>query len=272
MRRLLPPSLRRSSRLAGFTMVECAVAMLLTSVLMVISLGALAASKRREAATVDQLRAEQIACDLMNEILNQAYQEPGGTVLFGPETGETGGTRAAFDDVDDYAGWTSTPPNDRSGTAIPGFTGWTRRVTVEWADPTTLAVSPGKNTGLKRITVTVLRQSKTMATVVAYRSVAWVDTIPTPTDATGNHPPTAIVWGSNLTGWRSTTANFYASFSSDSDGDSLTYVWNYGDGTSGTGASVSHLYNTVGTFTCTLTAYDGRGGVGTATVNVTVTP
>ena len=60
--------------------------------------------------------------------------------------------------------------------------------------------------------------------------------------------------------------------STDRDGDTLSYSWNFGDGTSGTGATVTHTYNAVGTYTATLTTYDGRGGVGSATVVLTVTP
>lgn len=263
-----PPGNRRN----GFTLLESAIAMLMTSVLMVVSLWSVGASRRREARTVDRLRGEQIACDLLNEILIQAYQEPTATVLFGPETGENNGTRILFDDVDDYHGWSSVPPKDRSGTVLSGFTGWTQAVQVTWANPTTLGTTSSTNTGLKRVTVTISKSGQTIASVVGYRSIAWTDTIPTPSDATGNHSPIAVATGSNLTGSKPRNASFNAGLSTDIDGDSLSYVWNFGDGSTGTGTSVSHTYNTVGTYTCTLTAYDGRGGVGTFSLTVIVSP
>jgi hypothetical protein len=239
---------------------------------MVAALNALSASKRREAGTTNQVRGKQLAADLVNEILRQAYEEPAGTATFGPETGESIGNRTLFDDVDDYSNWTSTPPKDRSGTVITGFTGWTQSVTVAWADPATLATTTSTNTGLKKITVSISRSSTTVAQIVCYRSAAWIDTIPTPTDVTGNHPPVAVATGGPLSAVKSVSRSFVGSSSSDQDGDGLTYVWNFGDGSTGSGPGVSHLYSTAGTYSCTLTVYDGHGGAGVATLTVNVLP
>ncbi len=57
---------------------------------------------------------------------------------------------------------------------------------------------------------------------------------------------------------------------SDPDGDSLTYSWNFGDGTMGTGASASKVFNAAGSFSVSVTASDGRGGSGTASQAFTV--
>ena len=50
----------------------------------------------------------------------------------------------------------------------------------------------------------------------------------------------------------------------------LAPAWAFGDGTTGTGASVDHAYAAVGTFTATLTALDKDGGTASDTVQVTV--
>ncbi len=47
--------------------------------------------------------------------------------------------------------------------------------------------------------------------------------------------------------------------SSDADGDALTYAWNFGDGSTGTGVSVSHAYTTAGTYDVQLIVTDVRG-------------
>ncbi len=47
--------------------------------------------------------------------------------------------------------------------------------------------------------------------------------------------------------------------STDPDNDPLTFAWNFGDGSSGTGAQTSHVYATAGTFNIGLGVADGRG-------------
>jgi hypothetical protein len=47
--------------------------------------------------------------------------------------------------------------------------------------------------------------------------------------------------------------------SSDPDGDTLDYSWDFGDGSTATGASAQRTYTTPGVYTATLTVSDGRG-------------
>ncbi len=65
------------------------------------------------------------------------------------------------------------------------------------------------------------------------------------------------------------TVNFTAG-GTDPDNDALTYTWNFGDGTTGTGAAISHIYTVAGIITVTVTIDDGVGGTTTSTVMVTV--
>ncbi len=51
---------------------------------------------------------------------------------------------------------------------------------------------------------------------------------------------------------------FNGSNSSDPDGDSLTYFWYFGDGTTGTGVTTTHSYSVAGLYTITLEVNDGK--------------
>lgn len=251
--------------------MESLIAVLLVGLLMVAALNSVGATKRRELHSLDQIRGQQLAAALLNEILLQAYAEPVTAAVFGPESGEAG-NRSLFDDVDDYHNWSASPPTDRSGQAIAGFTGWTQNVSVQWANPTTLAATTAGNTGLKKIAVTVAKGAKTIATAAGYRSMGWVQTIPTPDQATSNHPPVAVATSPALNRPVGQSVSFSGSSSSDPDGDHLSYVWSFGNGSTATGSSAAMTYNSAGTYACTLTVYDGQGGVGTASLTVVITP
>lgn len=49
---------------------------------------------------------------------------------------------------------------------------------------------------------------------------------------------------------------FDASSSTDSDGEIVSYLWDFGDGTEGNGELVEHVYSTTGTFSAVLTVTD----------------
>lgn len=68
------------------------------------------------------------------------------------------------------------------------------------------------------------------------------------------------------------TAGFDASGSSASDGRTIAgYAWDFGDGSTGSGAAPSHDYTKAGTYDVTLTVTDSGGSTGTQTKQVTVT-
>jgi PKD repeat protein len=59
------------------------------------------------------------------------------------------------------------------------------------------------------------------------------------------------------------TCNFDASGSTDSSGTITSYAWNFGDGGTGAGVTVSHTYAVGNSYNVTLTVTDSTGGAGT---------
>ena len=73
-----------------------------------------------------------------------------------------------------------------------------------------------------------------------------------------NTPPVADA-GPNHVCCLDTVSEFDGSQSYDADGDTLTYTWDFGDGATGDGAKVTHVYKTIGKYLVTLTVNDNSG-------------
>jgi len=86
----------------------------------------------------------------------------------------------------------------------------------------------------------------------------------------GNQAPTAKAAANRTSGLAPLTVNFSSAGSSDPEGGALTYLWNFGDGTTSTAANPTKTYATNGQRTATLTVTDPGGRTGNATVVITV--
>jgi len=87
-----------------------------------------------------------------------------------------------------------------------------------------------------------------------------------------NEAPLALFTASTLSGTAPLSVNFSAILSSDSDGIITDFEWDFGDGSSGSGESVSHTYTTAGTRTVVLRVTDDDGARATASKTITVNP
>ena len=154
----------------GFSIVEAAVSVLLVGGLLVAALTAVGASQAGRAIAAERAQGRLLAQGLMAEILAQPY---GGDTL-GLEGDEgSAGTRAGFDDADDYRGWQASPPQRPDGTPLEMGSDWDRRVEVVWVRPAAPEVIEASPTGAKRVTVTVRHRGRIVATLAAVRTSAW---------------------------------------------------------------------------------------------------
>jgi PKD repeat protein len=87
----------------------------------------------------------------------------------------------------------------------------------------------------------------------------------------GPPPPNVLPTAAFTSGANRLAATFDGTTSSDPDGTIASYAWDFGDGTTGTGATANHNYAAEGTYTVKLKVTDNSGGVSEVSHDITVT-
>ena len=86
----------------------------------------------------------------------------------------------------------------------------------------------------------------------------------------GDRPPIAV-WGGSTTAFEGASVSFNGGGSSDPDVDDvLTYDWDFGDGTRGTGPNPTHAFQDNGVYNVVLTVKDRAGAIDTESNFVTI--
>ena len=85
-----------------------------------------------------------------------------------------------------------------------------------------------------------------------------------------NSPPVASFTATPTGGAVPLSVAFDGSGSSDLDGSIVAYDWDFGDGTTSTGMTVSHTYTTVGSYAAVLTVADNDGAFASTSLPVVV--
>ncbi len=86
----------------------------------------------------------------------------------------------------------------------------------------------------------------------------------------GNLAPTAVISAAPTSGTAPLTVTFSGAGSTDSDGTITNWAWVFGDGTIGSGVTVSHVYGTAGTYTAQLQITDNGGLTALKSTTITV--
>jgi MSHA pilin protein MshD len=152
----------------GFTAVEALVAATILAILTAAVSGALMAGRTQSKLARDTLASSCLAQSLMDEIMRLPFNDPLGYTTMGPDGTET---RATFDNVDDYCGYTDGPGTitDLAGNAYPDtYQGFVRTVSMS-----AVSTSPaGWNRTLTGLLVTV-SVSRDGAELVKLQRIAW---------------------------------------------------------------------------------------------------
>jgi PKD repeat protein len=101
-----------------------------------------------------------------------------------------------------------------------------------------------------------------------YRQVYKTD--PPSGGAVANQPPVATASATPTSGQAPLAVSFSSAGSSDPEGATLTYSWNFGDTMSSTSANPSHTYSTPGTYSASLTVSDGTNSTTSTPLSITV--
>lgn len=156
----------------GVTMMETVIGTLLVGGVLAGTLSLVGPTARSSQLAGDVTVASYLASELLSEIEAQPFEDPTEVDrVMGPEPGESsGGQRALFDDVDDYAGWSGAPQSS-VGVETTGLNGtWLISVKVVFVEPGDPASESGTDTGVKRITVTVSRDGSELQVQSVLRS------------------------------------------------------------------------------------------------------
>ena len=89
---------------------------------------------------------------------------------------------------------------------------------------------------------------------------------------TSNLPPTAAASATPLEGLAPLSVTFSSAGSSDPEGQSLSYLWQFGDGTTSTASNPTHVFSANGQYNVTLTVSDGDVTTTATPLTITVGP
>ncbi len=154
----------------GTTFAELVVAILIVGMLVVAALKTLGGATQAARYTAEKTIAQGLAEELLTEILCTHYAEPDDPSVFGIEGSESSTSRSLYDDVDDYNGWSASPPQDKDGTVRTDKANWRRQVAVRYVDDHDLTADSATDQGVKEISVKVYSGTKLVTTLTSIRA------------------------------------------------------------------------------------------------------
>jgi MSHA pilin protein MshD len=153
-----------STRLAsGFSYVEVLLCSVIISIILVSGLRLFGNLGRSQQVLLDQSSADFLALQMVEEIKQQFYEDPDGSIVFGREPEESAVDRSDFDDVDDYHDFSDYPPKRRNGAVLSQYDDFTRAVSVRYVTADDFTQTAVIDEGFKEVTITISRSGQILA-------------------------------------------------------------------------------------------------------------
>ena len=150
----------------GFSLIEITISMLMISVLFVASMQTVAWSKKTSHIGMQEDIAQNLAQDLMSEVLMQDYRDK---IYYRYNTNVTEQSRANYRSIIDYHNYAEAQIKDKAGNIRTELPGWGRKVIVQFYDPELKKVC-ADDKGIRKITVFVAFNSVVVDKLVGFRN------------------------------------------------------------------------------------------------------
>ena len=143
---------------------------------------------------------------------------------------------------------------------------------VDYRDLEVIAVNMPNDAGIRNVDWNTYRTTvDALEALTGYDLLALLPDDVESAVESNTQPPIAAIAGPAGAIAEGDTASFSASASLDPNGTIASYVWDFGDGSAGSGVSVTHTFVEDGAFTVRVTATDNDGFTDSATFTVNVT-
>jgi prepilin-type N-terminal cleavage/methylation domain-containing protein len=171
----MSPVTPHAQSVRGFTLIEAMVAITIVAIAGSALLLGVESSLNLAQGSLEQTIAAGMAQQLMDEIVGGRYMAVGASayqVPFCPSPSELAtGTREFFDDIDDYDGWVSRPPEDMFGIELGADNGQGGRRHACFQAPAAYFDLWEQQVGVKYVNATNLSQSLSSGQTSDYRAV-----------------------------------------------------------------------------------------------------
>jgi len=137
----------------GFALVDVMMSVLIVGIISVVLTGYYSVLFRVPVEIAVKNKANNLAGAAMEELKCRAWEEPSGPRPLGVDSGETAANKTTFDDIDDFNGYSESPPRYQDGAVMPGLSGYSVSFAVTYVDAALNATASA--TDRKMISVTV---------------------------------------------------------------------------------------------------------------------